>query len=257
MAAIRVWRGETLLAEKRGPGEIHLLFTGEYQAGDEIEFQADAPECLVRVDAAVPWARVYAPEGGFRYRVPITGDNLTVYAPGAFAGDKHLLGLTAVLGNEYRNLAANPADQRGDVTAYPHATANVETRDESAFCARNAIDGEHIADGHGEWPWGSWGVGKRTDAYLTVDFGRETRIDALTLYLRADFPHDAYWVSGAAVFSDGSELALTLRGADGPQRFTFPEKRARWVRLERLIKCDQPSAFPALRQIEVWGRAES
>ncbi len=256
MATIRVWRGKTLLAEKQGPGEIHLLFTGAYQAGDELEFIPDAPDCLARVDAAVPWARVYAPEGRFRYRVPIASDNLAVYAPGAFAGERHLLGLTPAQGDEYRNLAANPADQRGDVSAYPHATANVETRNESAFCARNAIDGEHVADGHGQWPWGSWGIGERTDAYLTVDFGREVRIDALTLYLRADFPHDAYWVSGVAAFSDGSEVALTLRGVDGPQRFAFPPKRVRWVRLERLVKCDHPSAFPALRQIEVWGRAE-
>ena len=74
----------------------------------------------------------------------------------------------------------------------PHATANVETRNESGFAARNVIDGEHIACGHGEWPFGSWGIGARTDARLTLDFGREVEIDALTLYLRADFPHDAY-----------------------------------------------------------------
>ena len=39
-------------------------------------------------------------------------------------------------GGEYRNLAENPADQRGEVEAYPHATANVETRNESGFAAR-------------------------------------------------------------------------------------------------------------------------
>ena len=255
MAAIRVWRGDTLLAGKEKAGEISLLFDGAYQPGDEIEFVADTPEVWARVDAAVAPARVYLPKGSFRYRVPLAGDNLNVYAPGAFQGERHLLELRPAEGNEYRNLARNPADQRGDVDAYPHATANVETRDESAFCARNVLDGEHIADGHGRWPWGSWGIGARTDACLTVDFGRPVTLDALVLYLRADFPHDAHWVRGAAVFSDGSEIIFPLRGEDGAQRIAFPEKRISWVRLERLVKNDDPSAFPALRQLEAWGRA--
>lgn len=254
MAAIRVWRGDELLAQKENNGEVNLLFTGAYAPGDEIEFMADTPEIWARVDAAVAPACLYLPNGRFRYRPPLSGDGLDAYAPGAFQGDQHLLSLRPAEGGEYRNLALNPADQRGSVEAYPHATANVETRDESVFCARNVIDGEHIADGHGHWPWGSWGIGARTDARLTVDFGREVNLDALVLYLRADFPHDAHWVSGVAVFSDGGELAFPLQGVDGPQRVAFKPIRTRWVRLERLVKNDDPSAFPALRQLEAWGR---
>ena len=130
----------------------------------------------------------------------------------------HLISIRPDESGEYRNLAENPADQRGEVEAYPHATANVETRNESGFAARNVIDGEHIACGHGEWPFGSWGIGARTDARLTLDFGREVEIDALTLYLRADFPHDAYWISGTVTLDDGYEKTFPLAGIDGPQR---------------------------------------
>ena len=157
-------------------------------------------------------------------------------------------------GGEYRNLAENPADQHGGIEAYPHATANVETRNESGFAARNVIDGEHIACGHGEWPFGSWGIGARTGARLTLDFGREVEIDALALYLRADFPHDAYWISGTVMLDDGYEKTFPLAGIDGPQRVELGAHRTRTLTLDRLIKCDNPSAFPALRQIEVYGR---
>ena len=116
------------------------------------------------------------------------------------------------------------------------------------------LDGEHIACGHGEWPFGSWGIGVRTDARLTFDFGREVEIDALTLYLRADFPHDAYWISGTVTLDDGYEKTFPLAGIDGPQRVELGAHRTRTLTLDRLIKCDNPSAFPALRQIEVYGR---
>ena len=41
---------------------------------------------------------------------------------------------------------------------------------------------------------------------------------------------------------------------DGPQRVTVGSRRVRWVCLTQLIKCDQPSAFPALRQLMAYGR---
>ena len=46
-------------------------------------------------------------------------DGLAVYPPTAFAGDMHLISIRPDVSNEYRNLAENPADQRGDVAAYP------------------------------------------------------------------------------------------------------------------------------------------
>lgn len=257
MNEIILWRGGQAIARARGEGEVNLCFEGLYEQGDAVSFISGTPQCVVRVDAAVAPARVYLPKGSFIYRLPLSGDNLAPYAPGAFGGDRHLLSLSPISDNPYRNLAANPADQRGDTDAYPHATANVETRNESVFCARNVIDGEHIACGHGHWPYGSWGIGAREDACLTLDFGRMVRADALSLYLRADFPHDAYWQSGTAVFSDGSEITFPLQKREGPQRVSFPDKRIAWVRLERLMKNDAPSQFPALRQLEVYGRDES
>ena len=254
MYSIEIWRGGEKCAEARGESEAALLYRGAYEAGDEIRFASGGQYAIVQVDQQVKPARVYLPNRAFVYRPPLAGDGLAVYPPKAFAGDMHLISIRPDASGEYRNLAENPADQRGEVEAYPHATANVETRNESGFAARNVIDGEHIACGHGEWPFGSWGIGARTDARLTLDFGREVEIDALTLYLRADFPHDAYWISGTVTLDDGYEKTFPLAGIDGPQRVELGMHRTRTLTLDRLIKCDNPSAFPALRQIEVYGK---
>lgn len=253
MSAIRIVRGGRTLACASGGEEAALLYRGAYAPGDLIEFESDAKHALVQVDQAVAPARVYLPQKRFAYRPPLEGDGLAVYPPGAFAGEEHLIWLRPARGNPYRNLAENPADQRGATLAYPHATANVETRDESVFAARNVIDGLHIACGHGCWPYGSWGIGARADAELTLDFGRTVEIDALALYLRADFPHDAYWVRASVTLDGGDTLTFPLEGRDGPQRVGLGGRRARALWLHGLVKCDMPSAFPALRQLEVYG----
>ena len=254
MYSIEILRGGQVLACASGAEEAALLYRGEYEPGDKIVFHASGKHAIVQVDQQVNPARVYLPEESFSYRLPLAGDGLAVYPPRAFSGAMHLISIKPDRENEYRNLAENPADQRGDTAAYPHATANVETRNESGFAARNVLDGQHIACGHGEWPFGSWGIGARTDATLTLDFGREVEIDAMTLYLRADFPHDAYWISGTVTLDDGYEKTFPLEGIDGAQRIELGKHRVRKLVLDRLVKCDNPSAFPALRQIEVYGR---
>ncbi|MBR4039743.1 MAG: DUF4298 domain-containing protein [Clostridia bacterium] len=255
MTRIQIIRHGEAIACAQAEKEAQLLYRGEYLPGDEIRFETDYEYAVVQVDQAVKPARVYLPERAFTFRLPLEADDLRVYIPGAFSGEKHLCSIRPDADNSYRNLARNPADQRGDVTCYPHATANVETRNESVFCARNTIDGEHIACGHGSWPFGSWGIGARTDAELTLDFGREVETDRMVLYLRADFPHDAYWIEGTVSLSDGAQITFPLEGIDGPQEIALGGwHRIRSLKLHKLVKCDNPSAFPSLRQIEVYGR---
>ncbi len=153
-----------------------------------------------------------------------------------------------------RNIALNPADLRGDTDFYPHVTANVETRGESCFAARNVIDGMRFNAGHGEWPYQSWGIGAREDAWCVLDFGREVIAEQMALTLRADFPHDAYWTKGHVVTDQGEDVAFSLRKTGGRQWIPLAGRRVRSLRLERLVKSDDPSAFPALTEWEVIGR---
>ena len=152
-----------------------------------------------------------------------------------------------------RNLAYNPYDEHGDTGFYPHASANVETRGEAVFAARNAIDGIFENSAHGEYPYQSWGINRDPNAALTLDFGREVLLDELRITERADFPHDNYWVKATVEFSDGSTLDIPLVKSAKPQSVAFEPKRVRSLVLKDLIQAEGTSPFPALTQIEAFG----
>lgn len=88
---------------------------------------------------------------------------------------------------------------------------------------------------------------------MKVDFGRRIRTDKVVLYTRSDFPHDNWWTKITLNFSDGSSQEFSLEKSSKAHVLTFPEKEITWVELCKLIKADDPSPFPALSQIEVYG----
>lgn len=144
-------------------------------------------------------------------------------------------------------------DQRGTTTYYPHATANVETRNEAVFAARNTIDGQTDNKGHGVWPFESWGTWQREDAELSVDFCREVEVDKIELYLRADFPHDTYWNALTIVFSDGTKKDVELIKTSNGQYIEFDKKKINWIKLINFKMADEPAEFAALTEIKVYG----
>lgn len=245
-----------MLARAEGTGDARLVYKGDYREGDRFVFTADTKHVVVSVDQGIEPAPVYLRDEAFTFIIPF-GDAKNGYAPQAFYGMLHTAyirpaGEDTRLGR--RNLALNPLDQHHDAGCYPHASANVETRGEAQFWARNAIDGTRFNDRHGTWPYHSWGIGERKDAALRIDFGREVEIDEAALVLRADFPHDAWWEQAALECSDGASVTLDLVKTREVQRFAFPPRKVEWVCLSNLVKADDPSPFPALSQLEVYGR---
>lgn len=109
----------------------------------------------------------------------------------------------------------NPWAVHGAGGPYPHASANVETRGEMVFAAKNAIDGLKANSFHGEWPYTSWGVNRDPEAAWRLDFGRTVELDEAVFYLRADFPHDAWWKSAALLEhkTRRSPYPVRMRGA--------------------------------------------
>lgn len=258
MIIIRAYTAEgSLLAEAKHESEALLRVDREYQDGDRIEIASDDQHLWVQMDATILPGEVYLPQGKMTWKVP-AGEHRLAYCPVAFAGGRHIVTARAMTDKELaarRNLACNPSDLRGDTDFFPHCTANVETRGESCFAARNVIDGMRHSDSHGEWPFQSWGIGAREDAWCLLDLGREVLCDEMALTLRADFPHDAYWVGGHVVLSDGSEVAFALEKTGERQFIPLGGTHAvRWMRLERMRKSDDPSAFPAMIEWEVFGR---
>jgi hypothetical protein len=50
---------------------------------------------------------------------------------------------------------------------------------------------------------------------------------------------------------------VKLEKRAGGQEFLLEEKTVEWVQLEQMQKADDPSPFPALTQIKIYGREAS
>ena len=254
---IEILRNGGAVASAEQATETYLVFKEEYQEGDQIRFTPEqAGFVTLQFDAVLGRATVYSNGKPFVMNIPF-GQKHDCYQESVFKGAMHFLWVRAAYEwehNSYRNLSLNPYDCHEDESLFPHSKANIETRGESVFASRNAIDGIVASNWHGLWPWSSWGINRDPNAKLTLDFGRPVTIDRIIMYTRADFPHDAWWTEGTFSFSDGSELVMPLEKKDGPQEITFPEKTITSLELDRLIKADDPSPFPALIQIEVYGK---
>ena len=241
----------------QGEDQIAAVYEGEYTQGDKLLFDTDQAEnfYVIRVDGSMDEAYVYLTRKHIEYVIPF-GEKKISYNPAAFTGGRHYITMRRAWDYEntgYRELAKNVMDQHGDTGCYPHARANVETRGEAVFAARNAVDGVVANESHGAWPYESWGINRRDDAEIVVEFGRAVDIDKICLYTRADFPHDNWWVQATLTFSDGTAEVVKMEKSVKPHVFDVEKKKVTWIKLSKLIKADDPSPFPALTQIQVFG----
>ncbi len=248
--------GHTLAASLAGE-RVSLVYAGSYQPGDWIVLESDSRKlfCEIQLEDSMPPVTVYLPEGSLQYHIPPAGSRSS-YSPKSFTGPVHLLQARMVEKAELstrRNLARNPYDSRESKGFFPHAEANIESRNEAAFAARNAIDGVFVNSSHGEWPYQSWGINQDPAAELRLDFGRSVNIDEVRLTLRADFPHDSWWEEASVEFSNGSRETLHLKKSTDPQPFPIEPRVVEWLVLKNLKKASDISPFPALTQLEVYG----
>lgn len=250
-------KNQSILATSQGDGEVGLHYRKSYNPGDLIVLTTNQTGVflIVSFDSALPPTLIYLTESQMTYPIPF-GQLRDAHSPVSFAGDRHRISARVARPDEIavrRNLALNPHDMPSLAATFPHASANVETRNEAVFFARNAIDGETLNTDHGKWPFSSWGINCDENAALTVHFGKMVKTDMAIIHLRADFPHDAWWSSARLCFSNGFEHDVAFEKTGDGQSFAFPEQIVEWVRLERLIKADDPSLYPALTQIQIWG----
>ena len=253
-----------LLATENGNYRVNLVYNAEYQEGDTITLTAKPGSFLViQLDDVLEPSFVYMKGANYTMIIPF-GEKRFSYNPKTFSGDVHLLKAREAERCEIesrKNLALNCHDTTSAKDAcFPHASANIETRGESVFAARNAIDGNTENRSHGNWPYESWGINRDPNADLTLEFGRAVKMDKLVLVTRADFPHDNYWQHATVSFiaPDGTEESrvLDMEKSYAPHEWNFATapKVVTALKLGRLLKDEtDPSPFPALTQIEVWG----
>lgn len=246
------------LAGRTGDKEVTVTYENEYREGDSIRLKTDQANqyCVIQLDDAMPPAFVYLTSNNYILNIPFLEQRIS-YNDRAFTGKHHYLYARIAEPWEIqscRNLALNPYDTHGNDSCYPHAHANVETRGESVFAARNAIDGILANSSHGRYPFQSWGINQNQHAQWILEFGRDVMVNKIVIYLRADFPHDSWWRSMTVTFSDGSHIVLATEKTHVGQTFTFEDRRISWLRLSDLIQADDPSPFPALTQFQIFGK---
>ncbi|MCR5108111.1 MAG: carbohydrate-binding protein [Lachnospiraceae bacterium] len=239
-----------------GERETCLFVTGAYEEGDRIvlEYEGDPVYVWFQADEAMGASLIYL-TGNYELKIPFS-EGRKAYSPKAFSGDRHYLFVREALKEEIwsrRNQAINVCDHHDNKTAYPHASANVETRNESVFAARNAIDGIKANESHGEWPYSSWGINRDPDAKIKIEFGTAVLADEIVIYLRADFPHDSYFTEATLEFSDKSTICLRFEKTGEAQSFKFEPRETSYILIKDLKKADDPSPFPAITQIELYG----
>ncbi len=264
--SITIWSGEQEECRVHGEDEVLLVYPKQYKKGDKLVFTAEETPgfYIIRVDGAMDEAYVYLTGEEIEYPIPFEEGNpfhmdRISYHPGCFAGERHYITMRRARPQEnenYRNLAKNVMDWKGALGCYPHVRANVQTAGPVAplFAPRNVIDGVLANASHYPWPYQSWGIDQREDAQITLEFGRPVDMDELRLTTRADFPHDSWWVQGTVTFSDGTSEVLSLEKTEKPQVFTLERRGITWLQVGELKKADDPSPFPALTQIQVFGR---
>ena len=240
--------------------DIDEVFSGEYEEGDKFRIElCDGEFVKIRLDRTLAESIVYVPDGIFEYIVPFGKERRAGYAPEAFDGDSHRITVSEPTEAEIygeRLISLNSHDRHNVPKYFPHAVANFVTREDPSFFERNAIDGVIDNSSHGVFPYHSWGGGLREDLEFEVHFGTEVLVSGVTLFLRADFPHDTYWKELDVEFSDGTKAHANLEGVAEGQRVLFEPKTTEYIKLtgfrQQRVEGDKLS-FAALTQIEIYG----
>ncbi len=240
--------------------DIDERFLGEYEEGDKFRVElCDGEFVKIRLDDTLAESIVYVPDGIFEYAIPFGKERKAGYHPDAFGGEDHRIRVAEPTEAEIyaeRKISLNSHDRHNVPKYFPHAVANFVTREDPSFFERNAIDGVIDNSSHGVFPYHSWGGGLREDLEFEVKFGTEVLVTGVTLFLRADFPHDTYWKELEVEFSDGTRVPAQLLGIADGQRVDFEPRTTEFVRLtgfrQQRVEGDKLS-FAALTQIEIHG----
>ncbi len=258
MIKLKILNKENELCFLKKGENIDFIYKNEYQNGDKIVINTkDADYLKIQLDEEIKESIVYVPSSVFEFEIPF-GELKRGYSEKAFSGDKHTIKVSEASEEEafgYRNIALNSHDKRGQKKYFPHAYANLVTREDVCFYERNAIDGVCENKSHGDYPYHSWAGGAREDLEYYIDFGTKVEVEKIVFYLRADFPHDTYWKSVDVEFSDGKrETANFIETHEAQELILKETKKTKIIHLTNFKQAVYPFSWAALSQIEVYGK---
>ncbi len=242
--------------------EIDERYNGVYEMGDKWRVELEYTEFIsVCLDETMQPSIIYVPDGVFEFAIPFGNERRACYGTVAFGGGSHRVRVSEPTEAEIyaeRKISLNSHDRHNVPKYFPHAVANFVTREDPCFFERNAIDGVIDNSNHGSFPYHSWGGGLREDLEYEVHFGTDVEVNSVTIFIRADFPHDTYWKEMDIEFSDKTSMHMNLEGIAEGQTLTLDApKITEYVKLtgfkqQRLA--DGSLSFAALTQIEINGK---
>jgi len=237
--------------------EIDTIYNGEFDKGDKIIIRKPDTEYIsIKLDETLEESIVFSPLSTIEYPIPF-GELKKGYDDKAFEGETHRIIVYEpedAVKYGTRKISLNSHDIRGQKKYFPHAFANLVTREAVCFYERNAIDGITSNDGHGNYPYHSWAGGAREDLEYFIDFGTQVEVEKLVFFLRADFPHDTYWKSLDVEFDDKTYYTADFIKTGEGQELILPEKKTtRILHLTNFKQAELPFSWAALSQVEVYG----
>ena len=195
--------------------EIDVHYSGEYEPGDKWRVELEYCEFVkLKLDETLAESIVFVPDGVFEFPIPFDYHRNACYGKDAFSGDDHrVIAIEPTESEIYaeRLISLNSHDMHNVPKYFPHAVANFVTREDPCFFERNAIDGVTDNEGHGPYPYHSWGGGLREDLEFEIHFGTEVEVDRAVVHLRADFPTIPIGKRPILNSQTDQEFILTLR----------------------------------------------
>ena len=254
-----------------GNGIVNLYVPAKYETGDRVKVILPEGEKYIgfTLSAKMGESIIYCPDGVFEYVVPDTSNMVTTISK-SYANTTNYLTARILTEDELkvkRNLALNLYDYtnnpsvKSDITdQYPHITASSEwenSKGETHFYARNAIDGFTANTGHGGYPLQSWGPANSGSQWLTLDFGRGVNADELGIVIRYDVGHDTWFRSAKviATFEDGTtkDQDITIIWTDKEQIFELDfDKPVTKLQLNSLVP-NSSGGWAAFTEVAVYG----
>ena len=123
---------------------IDITYEKEYQEGDKIVIRKkDTEHIALKLDDYLDESIIFSESSSLEFEIPF-GNLKRGYDKNAFSGNSHHIRSyepTDEVKYGYRNIALNSCDRRGQKRYFPHAYANLVTREDVCFFERNAIDG--------------------------------------------------------------------------------------------------------------------
>lgn len=237
---------------------IDVVYEGEYNEGDKVVISKTDTEYLsLKLDDTLAESLIFVPISTFEFPIPF-GELKKGYDDKAFTGNSHRIKIYEPedeVKYSLRKISLNSHDLRGQKKYFPHAYANLVTREAVCFYERNAIDGIIQNHDHGDYPYHSWAGGAREDLEYFLDFGTEVEIEKIVFFLRADFPHDTYWKSLDVEFDDKTRITANfIKTGEGQELVLSEKKLTRKIHLTNFKQAELPFSWAALSQIEVYGR---